>query len=288
VPRASSAGGWVSLGLCASLVLLGAPRLACGDEHVEVRGGDRPRVSPGARAVPLSGVGSLLRLKQELGDEAFRIALKLNRVDFQHAARFDTLIVPAANATLLDLSPFPPSLPEVRTLPKLILVSLRLQAFAAYESGQAVMWGPISSGGPRSPTRSGLYHANWKDRDHVSSVDKRWVMPWTVNIDDRVGTALHQYSLPGRPVSHCCIRLLEGDARWVYDWVEVGRSTGSAIRRGTPIVLFGAYRFGLPPPWRALPVDPAAASLGPEEIADALSLLTGSASARSSPGEEGP
>jgi hypothetical protein len=279
VSRASSEGGWISVGLCASLLFLGAPRLACGDEHVEVGGGDRPRVTPNARAVPLSGVGGLLRLKQELGDESFLLALKQNRTDFQHAASFDTLIVPSAHATLLDLSPFPPSLPEVRSLPKLILVSLRLQAFAAYDSGQAVTWGPISSGGPRSPTRSGLYHANWKDRDHVSSVDERWVMPWTVNIDDRVGTALHQYSLPGRPASHCCIRLLESDARWVYHWVEVGTGAES-LRHGTPIVLFGAYRFGLPPPWRALPVDPAAALLGPEEIADALLFLAGSASSR--------
>lgn len=130
----STQGGWIALRLCATLLLLGAPGLARGDEHVAIPGGDGPVVSARARAVPVTGVGGLLRLKCDLGDESFGIALKLSRVDFQHAARLDTLIVPEPGATLFDFSPFPASLPETAWHPKLILVSLRLQAFAAYES----------------------------------------------------------------------------------------------------------------------------------------------------------
>jgi hypothetical protein len=216
-------------------------------------------------------VGSLLRLKHEIGDEAFQTALKLSRVDLAHAPVLDSLIVPAYGTGLLDVAPFPASLPEPDSIPKLLLVSLRVQAFAAYELGTLVTWGPICSGGRRSPTRAGLYHANWKDRNHVSTVDSTWVMPYTVNIDNEVGTALHQYSLPGLPVSHCCIRLLEMDARWIYAWIE----TGSTGHPGTPVVLFGAYRHDAPPPWRAYPGDPGAAALGPGEIGSALDLLQG-------------
>ncbi|HET9251443.1 MAG TPA: L,D-transpeptidase [Candidatus Eisenbacteria bacterium] len=226
-------------------------------------------------------MGSLLRLKADLGDESFVTALKLSRVDLKHAARLDTLIAPMPGVSLLYLSPFPASLPQADSIPKLLLVSLRLQAFAAYESGRIVTWGPISSGGSQSPTRTGLYHPNWKDRRHVSSVDSTWIMPWTVNIDDRVGTALHQYSLPGRPASHCCIRLLESDARWIYDWIR----TSAPGRRGTPVVLFGEYRFELPPPWRSLPRNPGLATLGADEVDDALDLLYGQREAVTSDGD---
>jgi len=32
------------------------------------------------------------------------------------------------------------------------------------------------------------------------------------------GHSFHQYELPGHPASHGCIRLLERDATWIYDW----------------------------------------------------------------------
>lgn len=267
--RSASRAGRIALGLGAALLFLVAPGAVRGDERAAIPEGTEPRVSARARAVPVTGVGGLLRLKRDLGDERFGIALKLSRVDARRAERLDTLIVPEPGAALLDFSPFPLRLPEPSHVPKLILVSLRLQAFAVYESGRIVRWGPISSGGPRSPTRTGLYHANWKDEDHVSSVDSTWYMPWTVNIDEIVGTALHEYSLPGVPVSHCCIRLLEEDARWIFGWVD----TRTPTRQGTPVVLFGAYRFGLPPPWRSLPTDPASHVLSHEEMDEALRLL---------------
>ena len=268
--RTTAPRGRIAVGICATLLLLGAARLARGDQHVEIPGGDRSSVAAGARAVPVAGVGSLLRLKREIGEESFEISLRLSRVDLRHAAGIETLIVPEPGRTLLDFSPFPAQLSEAAFRPKLLLVSLRLQAFAAYEYGRIATWGPICSGGRSSPTSAGLHHANWKDRDHVSSVDSTWIMPWTVNIDDRVGTALHEYGLPGRPASHCCIRLLGEDARWVYDWVDVRGTSGP----GTPIVLFGAYRFDLSPPWKALPTDPEGATLGTEEVDEALRLLS--------------
>ena len=269
----ASGGGFAAWLLCVTLVFLGAPGKARGSEVAgTVRTGER--VAAPVRAVPIAGVGSLLRLQREIGDESFGIALKLNRVDFRNAATMDTLLVPGTSR-LLDLAPFPSQLAGAGAHAKLLLVSLRLQAFAAYESGRIVMWGPICSGGPRSPTRAGLYHANWKDRDHVSSVDSTWIMPWTVNIDDRVGTALHAYSLPGRPASHCCIRLLDVDARWIFGWIDVNGRTGP----GTPVVLFGSYRFDLPPPWRTLPTDTASA-LGPKELEEALRLLSSGSPSR--------
>lgn len=226
----------------------------------------------GYRAVR-GGPGSVARLREELGEERFLDLLRVNRRDARHAMLADTLLVPDAGSSSLDLSPFPGALPETDSIPKLILVSIRVQAFGAYENGRLVRWGPICSGGKASPSRRGLYHVNWKARVHTSSVNDSWIMPYTVNIDDVVGTALHQYDLPGLPASHCCIRLLEPDAAWVFGWVVAAVLSKDGMTRlveGTPVVLFGAYDFGAPPPWRGLAADREADRLTPEEIESAL------------------
>jgi hypothetical protein len=213
--------------------------------------------------VAIPGEGSLARLRAALGESRFAEVLELNRVDAAHALRLGAFVLPDSAWPFLDLAPFPSTIPELESRDKVVLVSQRVQAFAAYEKGTLARWGPVCSGGRNSPTEPGLHFVNWKDRDHVSSVDPSWRMPWTVNIDDRVGTALHHYALPGRPASHCCIRLSEADAAWVYGWVD----------RGTPVVLFGDYDFESRPPWRNLPRDPGATTLGREEIRGVIEML---------------
>jgi hypothetical protein len=228
------------------------------------------------RVVRLAGAGSVARLRAELGPERFLDVLKVNRLDRKHALVADTLLLPGDSLSLVDVSPWPLRLEAIDFIPKVLFVSLRIQAFGAYENGELARWGPISSGGPNSPTRTGFYTVGWKSRMHVSSVDSTWIMPWTVNIDREVGTALHQYSLPGIPASHCCIRLLEEDAMWIYDWVstwELARDGRSVLVPGTPIILFGEYAYEAPQPWRRLAVDPGATDLTPSEVAEALHFL---------------
>lgn len=227
----------------------------------------------------LAGPGSVTRLRVRLGEQRFLDVLRLNRLDSAHAAWADTLLLPDSTLSLTDLAPWPRTLANLDTIPKLLLVSLRIQAFAAYENARLVRWGPISSGGPQAPSRPGLYFVTWKSSSHVSTVDSTWIMPWTVNIDAKVGTAIHQYTLPGRPASRCCIRLLEDDARWMYDWVStwvLSKDGGSVLAHGTPVILFGEYDFSQPPPWRRLAVEPDATRLDPDEISEALSFLPGS------------
>jgi hypothetical protein len=78
-------------------------------------------------------------------------------------------------------------------------------------------------------------------------------MRWYFNIDNASGRAFHAYSLPGYPDSHACIRLLERDARWLYQWGEsweLGSQPGEIRNHGTPVLILGAYRFDEPPPWQ--------------------------------------
>jgi hypothetical protein len=219
------------------------------------------------------GLGGVTALRARLGARVYSEVLRLNRVDADHAPRLDTLIVPDRAHGFRVRSPFPERIAALDAVPKILLVSVRVQAFAAYDSGRLARSGPISSGGPTAPTASGLYHVNWKLPEHRSTIDSTWVMPWCVNIDNEVGTAIHQYALPGRPASHCCIRLLEDDALWVYEWVETWRVSADGrevLSPGTPVNVFGTYDFDAPPPWRRLPVDPAADRVGADEIEDLM------------------
>jgi hypothetical protein len=218
----------------------------------------------------------LAALIDTLGPVDWFEVLKLNRVDLAHVRDRDSLVMPAAFGDSLSLSPFPRDLPAVRDTAKLLLVSIRVQAFAAYDSGRLVRWGPTSTGRKDKPTPVGLYHVTWKDRERTSSFDEEWLLKWCVNIENRQGVSLHQYEMPGRPASHACVRLLEPDATWMYPWVEqwrVGPDRRTIERPGTPVVVFGAWALDRRAPWKLLPTDPLAVTLSTDEITGALRIL---------------
>jgi hypothetical protein len=139
-------------------------------------------------------------------------------------------------------SPFPASYPVAAGLAKLLVIDQPSQAFAAYELGRLVRWGPVSTGRKSAPTPSGFFQLNWRSRSRVSTIDDTWLLEWYFNFHDGKGLALHKYDLPGLPASHGCVRLLERDAMWMYEWGE----------SGTPLWVIGAYAFGSTPPWRSL------------------------------------
>lgn len=177
---------------------------------------------------------------------------KLNRVDVAHLARLKILVVPLSWQDELDHSPFPRAYPAARPHPKLIVVDQPAQAFAAYESGQLTRWGPVSSGRQARPTPSGLYHLNWRTRVRHSTLNGEWELKWYFNFLNARGLALHQYDLPGLPASHACVRLLERDAMWIYEWGQSWTldKKGQLVQAGTPLLILGSYAFGAPPPWQ--------------------------------------
>ena len=191
-----------------------------------------------------------------------------------HVRVGDSLMVPDSSARLLDLSPFPRRLLGAEDLPRLLMVSRRVQAFAAYESGRLARWGPTSTGRESLPTPEGLYHANWKDRERVSTFNDEWLLEWYVNIENFLGISFHLYDLPGYPASHSCIRLLLDDAMWLYDWVRTWSvDLGDhrvVLRHGTPVVVFDDFRYGRKSPWRKLAMDSTATNIPHFEVQRAL------------------
>lgn len=222
----------------------------------------------------VEGMRTVRELQKTHGRDGFEAILHVNRIDLDHVRDGATLVVPDPPATLAAVSPFPPALGDpVSQVPRMLFVSRRVQAFAAYESGTRVRWGAISTGREETPTPAGLFATNWRSKLRRSADNRAWLLPWYFNFINSSGVSFHQYDLPGYPASHACVRLLEPDAKWIFDWAEswVLADGGRRVEiHGTAVLVFGEFAHGSPGPWTRLPDDPRATEVTAAEILEAL------------------
>ena len=184
----------------------------------------------------------------------------LNRRDRAHLPRVDPptpgLVVPAAwSDDPLTYSPFPVSWPAAEGYPKAIVVHQTMQAFAAYERGRLVRWGPVSTGRKETATPDGAFNLTWRARSRRSTDNQDWLLEWYFNFVNERGVSFHLFDLPGYPASHACVRLLLRDAQWLYGWGEqwsLDDSRRKMMMPGTPVLVLGPYPFGQPPAWLSL------------------------------------
>lgn len=184
----------------------------------------------------------------------------LNRIDTDHIKTRDTLVVPNEfKAAFMDYTPFPRKLDNLTEVPKVVIFSYPIQAYGVYEKGNLVKWGPTNMGKKASQTPRGLFFTNWKGRKVRSTVDDEWILNWNFNISNSGGVGWHQYALPGYPASHSCLRLLDADAQWLYNWADqwVLSNDKKAVKvKGTPVIVYGDYKFGVKGIWHQLVEDP--------------------------------
>ena len=202
------------------------------------------------------------------------IILALNRIDRKNLKRKDSLVVPDTFVTNWKYySPFPLKVEDAFQIPKLIMVSQRVQAFGVYQLGNLILWGPTSTGKKETPTPNGLFHTNWKAKETISTFNDEWLLKWSFNLDNFEGVSMHQYEMPGYPASHSCIRLYEKDAEWIYNWADqwiVTADEESILAYGTPVIIFDEYDYDSPKPWKDLVNDPGKAKATFSEIEDEL------------------
>lgn len=198
-------------------------------------------------------------LAQRFTPEQIAVLEMLNRRDRTHLLRPDPktpgLLVPVTWAEdVLAYSPFPAEWPAMAATPKALAVSQPLQAFAAYEYGRIVRWGPVSTGRKVSPTPEGSFNLTWRSRKRRSTDNQDWLLEWYFNFVNERGVSFHLFELPGYPASHACVRLLLRDAQWLYEWGEQWRldNDRKMTAPGTPVVILGTYPFGQPPAWLSL------------------------------------
>jgi lipoprotein-anchoring transpeptidase ErfK/SrfK len=229
----------------------------------------KPRVDITYRSLVLESATPLIELEKAVGKANIETVLMLNRIDEHHVKQGATIIIPDSFSDRDSLSPFPSLIPSAQTIPKLLLISQKVQAFGAYEYGRLVRWSTVSTGKELTPTPSKLYSLNWKGKLVTSSISEEWILPWYFNLDNFDGISVHQYELPGYPASHSCVRLFEKDAMWLYNWGEqwiLSPDGRERLAHGTPVIVFGNYDFKARAPWKNLPTDPKATTLTSEEL----------------------
>lgn len=179
---------------------------------------------------------------------AYRAMRLLNRKDLQYVRVGDTLVMP--DTILKDLraySVFPQYWAGGDTIPKVVLVSNAWQAYACYEYGELVRFAACNTGEERKPSFPGRYAVYWRQRLRISSLNDEWKLPFTVNFHLQAGSAFHQFDMPGRPVSHSCVRQFIEDAEWLFRWVRVARK--DTVRHayipmsGTPVIILDVFNF---------------------------------------------
>ncbi|HEY9168698.1 MAG TPA: L,D-transpeptidase [Lutibacter sp.] len=184
-----------------------------------------------------------------------RIAMAINRTDKENFAQMDSVVVPVDMTGNLEYYlPFPLTVSYLKDINKIIYFSYPTQTFATYEKGELIYTGPTSMGRKQDKTPTGLFYANWKAEETTSTFNDEWDLRWNFNVENLLGVGWHQYSLPGYPASHACMRLQEKDARYLYDWADqwVLTENDSVLVKGTPVIVFGSYDFDAPKPWLQL------------------------------------
>lgn len=209
-------------------------------------------------------------LISEFDTTGAKIILAINRVDKNRVRNLDSLVVPDTILNDLNVySPFPQHIALLEKVKKILIVSQTIQAFAAYEFGTLVKWGPTSTGKKSTPTTNGLFATNWKSKKTISTDNNSWILKWYFNLDNFNGVSLHEYDLPGFPASHACVRLLANDAEWIYHWADQWVVTADGekiIVYGTPVIIYGKYDYKTKKPWRFLPTEPEKAMINKIEL----------------------
>lgn len=213
---------------------------------------------------------AMAAFNKEFSKEYQYVILALNRLDLKNKWRADTLMIPdKIDATLMSYSPFPRNLDRLKDVKKIVFFSYPIQAYALYEHGNLVKWGPTSMGSKAAQTKRGLMFANWKKELSISTVSSEWKLPYNFNIHNTLGIGWHQYDLPGYPASHSCLRLLMDDAKFLYAWADqwILNKGGATVKaNGTPVIVFGDYKWGAKKPWKNLSTDAKSDHISVEEM----------------------
>jgi hypothetical protein len=256
-----------------SLILLNIIVLALffscdGNEKSKVKKEPIKRQQPKSVSYQMENAKEWLSLNIK-DSKKLRIAIAVNRTDKENFAQMDSVIMPVDMTGDMEYYlPFPMTVPYLKDVDKIIYFSYPTQTFATYENGELIYTGPTNMGRKQDPTPTGLFYTNWKAEESISTFNDEWELRWNFNVENLLGVAWHQYSLPGYPASHACMRLQEKDARYLYEWADqwILTSKDKVLVKGTPVIVFGSYDFDAPKPWLQLIENPKAMDITEEEM----------------------
>ena len=258
------------------VLAIGLLSLSCKEEKKEIATSNKPEIKRNEpKEVAYTFQKSEDWLKTEgTNTKALDLVLALNRVDALNLKKLDSIVVPTDFSGDLEFyMPFPIEVATLNEVSKIILFSYATQAFATYEYGILTHTGPTSLGREKDKTPTGLFFTNWKAEETISTFNDEWKLKWNFNIENKLGIGFHEYELPGYPASHSCLRLLEKDAKMLYEFADQWElENAEKVRlKGTPVIVFGSYDFKNPKNWNTLPQDAKALSISEVELETTLS-----------------
>jgi hypothetical protein len=213
---------------------------------------------------------SKIWLKQNATDSLkIQIVTAINRTDKSNLSKLDSIVIPSDfDGDIVYYLPFPLEVDYLKDVSKILIFSYPTQTFGAYENGFLTYSGPTNMGRKKDKTPTGLFYTNWKAEKTTSTFDDEWKLKWNFNIENKLGVGFHEYELPGYPVSHSCLRLLEKDAKFLYTWADqwILDDAENVKVKGTPVVVFGSYNFDEPKPWLQLVQDAKVLDISKSEI----------------------
>lgn len=239
-------------------------------EVKEIEEKKEPRMLVTYHLDSITNAAAVDSFQNRFSKEEQKFIFAINRVDPRRLDAGDRLVIPdTLTSNFLDYAPFPEELELLDSIPKTVLISRRVQAFAIYEEGMLKRWGPVSSGKESTQTPAGLNYGNYKSKNKVSTVNQDWLMPYYFNFMNFEGVGTHEYSMPGYPASHACVRLRKEDAVFIYDWAEqwnLDDSGQEVLKNGTPFMVIGDYDFDADVPWLELAKAPKSNFLNDAEM----------------------
>ena len=258
------------------VLAIGLLSLSCKEEKKEIATSNKPEIKRNEpKEVAYTFQKSEEWLKNEgTNQKALDLVLALNRVDALNLKKLDSIVVPTDFSGDLEYyMPFPLAVATLNEVSKIILFSYATQAFATYEYGVLTHTGPTSLGREKDKTPTGLFFTNWKAEETISTFNDEWKLKWNFNIENKLGVGFHEYELPGYPASHSCLRLLEKDAKMLYEFADQWEleSAEKVKLKGTPVIVFGSYDFKNPKIWNTLPQDAEALSISETELETTIS-----------------
>ncbi len=108
---------------------------------------------------------------------------------------------------------------------KLILVVLREQRVYVYEDGKLLKNVLVSTGLPGTPTVQGDFRIYLKYKSQLMSGQGYYLpgVPWVMYFYRDYGLhGTYWHKNFGRPMSHGCVNMPTDEAKWLYDWSEIG------------------------------------------------------------------
>lgn len=189
-------------------------------------------VIPGTTAASSSASSGSAHVVQR-GENLYRIALRYGTTA-QALAQANNLsntwLIYAGQRLVIpgggSASPAPsPSTVSAPTSGKWIEIKPAAQSLVAHEGQQAVYWATVSTGRPRTPTVKGRFRIYSKYRaTTMAGPGYRYTNVPYVMFFYR-GYSIHGcywHNNFGHPMSHGCVNMRTGDAKWLYNWAPIG------------------------------------------------------------------